>query len=255
MPAVPAARNVLRVVAYLSEQTGPTHAATIARDLSLPRSSVYQLLRALQDEGFLLHFPEERSYALSPLLAELGTSVDRAGRLRRLGAPLLARLIAEAPVPVVAQIGLLTGTDVVYAAKESGLRAPSTVSAIGVRLPAHLTATGRAMLAALDHAQVRALFPAADALTVRGTSGPRTLRDLDAALRATRERGWAIERDEITPGYASVAAAALDRSEQPAAAVALTFRAAVVDDATERALGAAVRRGAAALSQRMRGRS
>ncbi|WP_066516449.1 IclR family transcriptional regulator [Curtobacterium ammoniigenes] len=254
MPSVPAARNVLRVIIYLSDQTGPTHAATIARDLDLPRSSVYHLLTALQDAGFLLHFPEERSYALSPLLGELGSSVDRAGRLRRLGAPLLARLIAEAPVPVVAQIGTLSGTDVVYAAKESGLRAPATVSAIGVRLPAHLTATGRAILAALDRAQVRALFPTADALAVRGASGPRTMRAFEATLQTARERGWASERDEITAGYASVAAAALDRRGTPVAAVTLTYRTAVVDAATEQLLGQATRRGAAALSQRMQGR-
>lgn len=254
MPSVPAARNVLRVAKYLAEQTGPVPAAVLARELGLPRSSVYQLLSALQDEGFLLHFPEERGYALSPRFAELGTSADHAARLRRLGAPLLTKLLARVRLPVVAQIGILHGAEVVYTAKESAHRAPSTVSEIGVRLPAHLTASGRAMLAALDRTQLRALYPSADVLTNRGSGGPTTLRELDTLLRATRERGWAVEREEITPGYSSVAAVALDHADHPAAAVAVTYRTVAVDASLVPELGAAVRITAGALSMRIRGR-
>jgi DNA-binding IclR family transcriptional regulator len=254
MAAVPAARSVLRVVKYLAEQTGPVQAAALARDLGIPRSSAYQLLGALQDEGFLVHFPEEHAYALSNLLGELGTSADHAARLQRLGTPLLKKLIARVQLPVVAQLGILHGTDVVYTAKQSADRAPSTVSAIGVRLPAHLTATGRAMLAALDHAQVRALFPTKDSLTTRGGGGPRSLRELDEVLRATRVRGWAHEREEITPDYDSVAAVVLDHNDHPAAAVALTYRAVAVDASLVPSLGAAVQETAGVLSARIRGR-
>jgi DNA-binding IclR family transcriptional regulator len=256
--AVPAARTVLRLVKYLATQTGPIHAATVARDLGLPRSTTYQLLRALQDEGFLVHFPEERAYALSSLLGELGSTTDRAARLRRLGTPLLARLVTSTGLPVVAQLGLLHGTDVVYAAKESAYRAPTTVTAIGVRMPAHLTATGRAMLAALDHVQLRALYPDRAALVTRvpaGSAGPTTLRELDEVLRTTTERGWAIEREEVTPGYASVAAVVRDHNAQPAAAVALTFRTVAVDASVLPSLGDAARTTAESLSQRLRGRA
>lgn len=252
MGNVPAAHSVLRVLRLLATRTAPTPAATIARELELPRSSVYHLLRALLDEGFVVHFPEERGYALSALLGDLGASGDRGERLRRLGRPVLLRLVAESHLPVVAQLGTLHGHDVAYVAQESARHAPSLVSAIGVRLPAHLTATGRAMLAALDHAQVRALFPDRDVLIVRSGGGPATLRELDELLRTTQERGWAVEHEEITPEYASVAAVVLDHNEQPAAAVALTYRTEVADAVD---LAPAVRAAAARLSARLRGRA
>lgn len=252
--SVPAARSVLRVIRFLAEQARPTHAAAVARELDLPRSTVYHLLRALQDEGFVVHFAEEGTYALSTALAQLGTSADRAARLRRLGAPLLTRLLGEARLPVVAQLAILHGQEIVYLAQESAPRAPSLVSAIGVHLPAQLTATGRAILAHLDPAQVRALFPERASLVVRGPIGPRTLRELDELLRETRRRGLGLENGEITDGYASVAAFVLDHNDYPTAAIGVTYRTVAVDGTVLPALAEAVQGAATVLGSRLRGR-
>jgi DNA-binding IclR family transcriptional regulator len=157
--SVPAARDALRIVKYLASHSGPVRAATITRDLELPRSTTYHLLKVLQDEGFLLHSPENQAYLLGPLIAEIGSSVLSSTALARLAEPLLERLVSETRMPVVAHLGVLNHSDVVYASKVSANHAPSVVTSIGVRMPAHLTATGRAMLAALPETQLRAIYP------------------------------------------------------------------------------------------------
>ncbi|MDP3208022.1 MAG: IclR family transcriptional regulator C-terminal domain-containing protein, partial [Rhodoglobus sp.] len=131
--------------------------------------------------------------------------------------------------------------------------APTTVSAIGVHLPAHLTATGRALLSLLPSTQVRALYPSKRQLTLRTDIGPSTLAELDRVLSQTRERGWATELGEITTEYASVGAAAVDRNDYPAAAIGLTFRADAVGK-TWTELGTATAQTADALSARLSGR-
>jgi DNA-binding IclR family transcriptional regulator len=83
-----------------------------------------------------------------------------------------------------------------------------------VRLPAQLTASGRAILAALPPAQVGVLF---------GTAGAGSLAALRELLAETRRRGYAVEDGEVTPGIAAVAVAVLDRAGHPAAAVALSY--------------------------------
>ena len=123
---------------------------------------------------------------------------------------LLDRLVRGAPVPVVAQLAVLAGSDVSYVGQVAAPRAPTTVVRIGVRLPAHLTATGRAMLAALPPAQVRALFPHRDSLITRRGVGPRSLPELDRILADVRVDDVATEDGEITAGYASVAATGID---------------------------------------------
>jgi DNA-binding IclR family transcriptional regulator len=255
MSTIPAARNTLQVLTYLSRRGGPVRASTMARDLALPRSSVYQLIRVMMDEGFVVHYPEDQAYGLSTLLSEIGTSSLRTTRLGRLAQPLLERLVTDAPVPVVAHLSVLSGADVMYVSKVQGFRAPTVVSTIGVRLPAHLTATGRAMLSALAASQVRALFPHRDDLISRHGAGPRTLAELDAILAKGRTRGWSSEDGEITAGYASVGAPVIDSNGYPVAAVGVTFRAEVAAPADWDALGGATRGTALALTDRLRGRA
>jgi len=251
---MPAARNALGVLRLLAARSSPVPASTIARDLGMPRSSVYQLVAVMMDEGFVLHYPEDHAYGLSPLVAELGTAALQSERLARLAKPMLERLVRDLGMPVVAHLGVLGGADVVYAVRVQGFRAPTTVSAIGVRLPAHLTATGRAMLALLPPGQVRALYPTRESLIRRQQAGPSSLGELDALLAATRSRGWALEEGDVTAEYGSAGASAIDRNGYPVAAIGLTFRLESMDDAGWTVLGEAARRTADALTARLAGR-
>jgi DNA-binding IclR family transcriptional regulator len=119
-----------------------------------------------------------------------------------------------------------------------------------VLLPAQLTASGRAMLAALPAPNVRALFPAPGAFVLRTGRGPRTLRDLRALLAEVRRRGYATEDGDVTPGLRSVAAAVLDHAGHPEAGVALTFPA---DEAGIARFSSLVMRAAAEISRRIGG--
>ncbi|MFT4030662.1 MAG: IclR family transcriptional regulator [Protaetiibacter sp.] len=254
MPRIPAARNALGVLRYLGERAAPARASSVARELGLPRSSVYQLLRVLMDEGFVVHYPEDRTYGPSTLLGELGAAPRRAAQLTRLALPLLERLAPRAPIPVVAHLAVLSGADVMYLARVQGFRAPTTVTSIGVRLPAHLTATGRAMLAGLPAAQLRALYPDSSALIRRNDTGPRTLRELERLLTTNRRRGWATENGEITADYASTGAAANDANGYPVAAVGLTFRRQALDRSDWTPLGELVTSTAREITARLAGR-
>jgi DNA-binding IclR family transcriptional regulator len=117
----------------------------------------------------------------------------------------------------------MSGADVVYIVEERAPRRPALVTDVGVRLPSHLTATGRAMLAALPREQVRALYPDAAAFTQRSGSGPSRPSELRDVLREARARGHAVEDGEVTPGLRSVGAAVHDAAGWPIAAVAVTW--------------------------------
>jgi DNA-binding IclR family transcriptional regulator len=208
----------------------------------------------MMDEGFLVHYPEVQAYGLSSLLSEIGTSSVRTERLARLAGPLLERLVAASELPVVAHLAVLSGSDVMYVTRIQGFRAPTTVSRIGVRLPAHLTATGRSMLAMLSASQVTALYPHDRDLIVRAGAGPRTRAQLDRILERARTDGWADEDGEISVDYASVGAATVDSNGYPVAAVGVTYRSDAADTAARSGLGASVRSTADALTARLTGR-
>ncbi|SEN51724.1 IclR family transcriptional regulator [Cryobacterium luteum] len=249
---VPAAQNTLRVLMHQAAQRGPVPAATLASSLGLPRSTVYQLLDCLVAEGFVVHLPEEHRYGLGIAAFELSSGFSRQEPLSRLGRPLIAQLVDR--LGESAHLVVLHGRDVIYLVEERAAHRPSLVSDVGVRLPAHLTASGRAMLAGLPAAQLRALYPSQAALEQRDGRGPRTRLELRAVLDRARTDAYATENGEITPGIASVALAVRDHAGWPAAAIAVTFANDRFDVDRWPALAAAVAVTAAELSRRIGGR-
>ncbi len=149
----------------------------------------------------------------------------------------------------MAQLAVLSRSDVEYLGTASVERAPTPVAEVGVRLPAHLDGDGP------GDAVGRVGRPGAGE-SVPAPGGPHrpartrvaTLAELDAILREVRERGWAGEDGEITDGYASVAATALDRNRYPAAAIGVTYRSATATDADVDAMAGLVVEAAGALT-------
>src|SRR4051794_37568915 len=248
-----AAAQALAVLRLLARHTEPQPAAAIARDLSLPRSSVYHLLRVLIDDGFVVHLPEQRRYGLGVAAFELGTAYTRQAPLQRVGRPLLTRLVDSSTHN--AHLAVLHGRDVLYLLEERAPGRPSLVTDVGVRLPAQLTASGLAMLAALPSAQLRALFPNREVFIQRHGVGPSSPAQLRALVQQVRATGYAYEDGSVTPDFASVASAVLDHSGHPVAGVALTFPSADVPPADRPTLAARVSRTAAEMSRRISGRS
>jgi DNA-binding IclR family transcriptional regulator len=249
---VPAARQVLALLGALARQPAPVPAAVLVRELGLPRSTVYHLLRELVDAGLAVHLPEERRYGLGVGALEIGTAYMRQEPLARLARPVLARLVDR--VGESAHLAVLHGREVLYVVEERAPGRPSLVTDVGVRLPAQLTASGRAILAGLPAAQVRALFPSPATFVDRTGLGPRSLSALRRVLVEVRATGYATEDGEVTPGFASVAAAVHDHAGRPAASVAVTFPADEVEPAAREELARRVTRSAAELTRRINGR-
>ncbi|MFC9897135.1 IclR family transcriptional regulator [Nocardia sp. NPDC127579] len=222
MTDIPALRRGLAVLRLLATRAGPVSAATLARELGLPRSTTYHLLAELEQARFVTHLPAERRYGLGIAAFELGSAYLRHDPLERLAAPLLRELVER--VGHNAHLGVLHGNELLYLIKEHPARPETLVTDVGVRLPAQLTASGRAILAHLPPPHVRALFPSAAGFVHRTERGPTTLAALRAVLSEERRRGWSCEDGHITPGFASVAHPIFDHAHHPIAAISVTLR-------------------------------
>jgi DNA-binding IclR family transcriptional regulator len=203
------------------------------------------------DEGFVVHLADEHRYGLGVAAFEVGSGYARQEPLQRITRRPLASLVDA--VQHSAHLAVLHGRDVLYVLEERAPGRPPLVTDVGVRLPAHLTASGRAILAHLPAAQVRALYPDRSSVVDRHGLGPRSLGALRTLLADTRQRGYAVEEGEVTPGFASVAAAVLDHNGHPVAGLAVTYP---VDSAPAdpAAVADATRRTAAAVTRRLGGR-
>src|SRR3954447_26689188 len=173
MSQVPAATRTLRVLRFLAGQPDPVPLDRIMRACDLPRSTTYHLLNVMIEEGFVVHLVDERRFGLGLAAFEIGSGYARQEPLQRLARRPLAALVDRTGQS--AHLAVLHGREVLYVIEEraprrGGARAggggapprpPPLVTDVGVRLPAHLTASGRAILAGLPPAQVRALYASA----------------------------------------------------------------------------------------------
>ena len=253
---VPAADHTLRILRHLTTARGPLPASMIATQLGLPRSTVYQLLATLQEHGFVMHLPEEQRYGLGIAALELGSAYARQEPLARMGRPLMSSLVDR--VQTSGHLAVPHGRDVLYVIEERVRGGAVLVSDVDVRLPMHLTASGRAILAALPKAQARALYPNQGAFVQRHDDAAEPVIDrysrLRSVLDATVTRGYAVERGAVTAGMSSIAVPVLDHRDWPVAAIALTFPDADVAEDAFGGLADELRATADTLSTRLHGR-
>ena len=186
----------------LGRQAGPVPAATIA-----PRSSG---CRARRPTTCSTRWSRTASSCTCPRSAgtrsgvapyELGTGYTRQAPLQRLARVPLAALVDATGHS--AHLAVLHGREVVYVLEERAPGRPPLVTDVGVRLPAQLTATGRAMLAALPDGTGARAVPGPGRVRRPGTaSGPTSLSSLSrllvddapARLRRRGRRGHARVR-------------------------------------------------------------
>lgn len=210
---VPAAHNVLRILALLSASDVPISATRIQRELDLPRSSTYHLLRELEDSGFVVHLSQTGTYGLGLASYRMAQAYTTQQPLVRLATAPLARIAELAGGS--AHLSRLAGSEIVYLHEVRSPGAVSLVTEAGVRLSSLTTASGRIMLAYLPEKELRAVF---------NSSGERLrFREHKEALAVYRRQGWATESQDVSRGQESVAVAVLDHLDRPAAALAVTY--------------------------------
>ena len=239
MSNVPAASRTLSVLTALAKASQPLTATAIAQRAAMPRSSTYQLLEVLAKDGFVTHYPEEARWGLGVAAFELGSAYLRQDPLQRLAQPIIQQLARRLEFggdalknAVVLQFGILDGVDSVYLLKETthptNSAHISVLSEVGVRLPAHLTASGRAILATQSTAQLRATLPSFaqkdGRLSRRTDLGPTTLAELRALLAVEAKLGYSVEHGFVTDGFSTVAVSARNHHGIGTASFGITFR-------------------------------
>ena len=226
--------TALEVLGALSEHVEPQYASALARRLGIPRTTTYRILAALVSEGYAVHDSELGRYSLGPAAYELAAAYQRQEPLRRVSLPIIDNLVDETHSSI--HLALLRGSEVIYVVEQRGIHTPSLITEVGVRLPAEITASGRAMLSCLSWTQVDALYPSSAELSAGHSNSPTSTTELHAMLAETRKRGWAREIDSVTVGWSTLAVPVVDVSGYPLASLATTYRTALESSQLDQAL-------------------
>jgi DNA-binding IclR family transcriptional regulator len=147
-------------------------------------------------------------------------------------------------------LSVLDGHDVVYVAARNGARPLGLAFNVGMRLPAHLAATGKAMLAFQDADAVRRLYPPGT-LPRMARKGPRTAAELMRELSVVRRCGYSVDDESIREGVYCMGAPVFDAAGRPVAGIGVCINKALRGGDMGERHRRAVLDAARALSQRL----
>ena len=216
-PLVPAVSRALALMERLAGAREPMSLARLAGDLALPKSSVHGLCNTLVSFGYLRRQPDG-AFLIGPRVMGLAeafvSGTDVAQEFNALWAD-----GGHVPEETVV-LSVLSGTDALSVGVKKSARPLGLAFNVGMRLPAYLSGSGKAMLAWMPVDEVRRRF-AAGLVTRLTRKGPR---DLDALLRElalARRRGYSVDDEGVREGVYSFGAPVFGASGEAVAAISV----------------------------------
>jgi DNA-binding IclR family transcriptional regulator len=187
---------------------------TTSRDMTRP--TVHGLLQTLLSNGFVQKDTQSDKYQLGTVMLQFGYSYLDRNELRsrsighadhlanRTGMAVRVVVRHEASVVVIHQV----------------LRPVATFQTVGIglQLPLHASAVGKAILAFLPTAESRHFLSESQPRLTKHTATATSLR---TELKVIRESGLATERDEAVLGESSLAAPIFDHAENVVGAIGI----------------------------------
>jgi DNA-binding IclR family transcriptional regulator len=194
----------LRILEVLKER-GSAGVTELAKELGLPKSTVYSHLRTLREHEYVVQ--ENDTYCLGLRFLDFGEHTRDRMRIYEVAKPEIDALAEE--TGELANLLVEEHGQGVYLYRAKGAQAVSLDTHAGMRVGLHCTSLGKAILAYLPEERVDEIvdrwgLPArtADTITSR--------EELDAELERIRERGYAQDNGERLSGLRCVAAPITD---------------------------------------------
>ena len=212
----------LAILSAFKPSTPELGITDLARTLGLSRSTSHRYVATLARLGYLNQNVATRKYRLGPRVLDLGLAAVNSMELRQVSAPHLQALADETGRTV--NMAILDGTDIVYIERcrtsQPGQREIDLNLHVGSRLPAYCTSMGKMLLAHLDPARLQDELSRMELLD-RGPNTITTRSELVAELRRVRDRGVAVNNEELAYGLRSIAVPVWGQSGEVVAAINL----------------------------------
>jgi IclR family KDG regulon transcriptional repressor len=207
------ALDILESFTRTEDELGVTE---LSKRLALHKNNVFRLLATLENRGYIEQNRDTEHYRLGPKTLQIGSIFVEQRECRRQARPVLEDLAAGTGETAV--VAVLRGNKVIYMDGVETDRTVRAVSRVGAIFPAFCTAVGKIQLANLSAIDVERLYPeqALNAMTERGI---KTRDALQAELKLTAQRGYALENEETEADVRGIAAPVRDFSKKVIAAI------------------------------------
>lgn len=211
--------KALSVLGCFTQSRQELTLADMSRMLGLPKSTLLNLVRTLESEGYLYRVKYSQSYRLSYKILELAYFMRMSIPINQYALPLMEDLQALSGENVYLTTHI-NGRVLYLEALYSGSRS-AKYSVSGKTLPMHCTSCGKAMLSYMSEEDVDSVISKWGLTQVT----PNTITDreqLFTALADIRRCGYAVDVEEESLGVKCVAVAIRNTDGQAVGALSIS---------------------------------
>jgi len=246
---IPSVDRTIDLLELLAEETAGLSLADLARRTGFPKSTVFRILATLEARQVVVLDLPTRRYQLGHLLWAIGHRYVERSDVYEKAAPVMQRLAERSGETVF--LGKLEDGEVIYMRRIESQRSIAIVKKLGQRVPAHSTATGRAILAFLPAAELDGIIEqhGLSAYTASTVTDAGALRKHLAQVHA---QGFAVVNGEYNSELICISAPVFDHTGHSRASLTLAMPASLAPPpARQRELGLLVRESAFDLSREL----
>ncbi|CTQ76020.1 IclR family transcriptional regulator [Roseibium alexandrii] len=200
--AVKQIQNALDLIEYFARTKKPASLAELQQHFGWPRSSAYNILNTLVERGYMYEPARRGGYYPTPRLASVAESIMSADPLNEQLAELLRKLADETGETAI--LAAPAGRFSVYLDVIESHSPIRYAAHVGMRIPIHAGASGRALLSLYSEAERTALLSKVS-FDRYGANALMTAEDVEAALEKSRDRGWYQSIREYSADLAAIA--------------------------------------------------
>jgi DNA-binding IclR family transcriptional regulator len=246
---VQAVDRTLAILETLAAHRSPLSLSALAREVALNVSTVHRLLHTLMGRGFVVQEQDTGRYRLGLKAFEIGSAALSALDVSEGVRPVLEELAGDSSE--TANFAVLEGSDIVYLDQVESHHQVKMLAKLGGRSPSYCTGAGKVILAQLpeselDQAIARISFRAFTASTL--ADGESLKRE----LQKVRNRGYAVDLEEMEEGVRCVAAPVFNHFGRAVGAISVSGPSSrLVDEYLEAKLIPLVKAAAIRLSTRL----
>ena len=223
-PVIKKTFEVLKLIVDSNKSLGVTEISTT---LSHSKSTVFGILKALQDMGFITKSKTSKRYTIGQELFKLSKKVLQGDVLTTVARPFLEKLVElvdETVFLCARENGIVKVLDTIETSKKLKISSP-----VGTKFPITSAAFCKAFLSGMSDTEAKNL------LKERGL--PRyteySITDIDQFLeeiKKTKDTGYSLDLEEYHMGIRAIAALVYEKSYPVASVCIIGFTGSMTDD-------------------------
>jgi DNA-binding IclR family transcriptional regulator len=220
----------------------------LSKKLKLHKNNVFRILATLQSRNYIEQNKANENYRLGLNCLHLGqTFIQQRGMLKQ-AKPILLELAEK--TGETSYMSILRGSDVVYLDVVEPTTTVRVVSRLGLHIPAHASAAGKALIAFESEEDLRKRLGEDLKGYTRNTI--RNIEELFRDLESVRSQGYATDLEELEEGLRCIASPVRDYTRKVIGALSVSGPAnRLTDEKIQTTIGAEVAQLAKDLSTRL----